>query len=68
MTAIDRAPLITSVANPAVKAAAKLVTRKGRRDQGRFLVEGPRAVTDGIDHIDELFITERSAREHEHLV
>lgn len=68
MTAIDRAPLITSVANPAVKAAAKLVTRKGRRDQGRFLVEGPRAVTDGMEYIEELFVTEPAAHEHEDLI
>lgn len=68
MTAIDRAPLITSVANPAVKAAAKLVTRKGRRDAGRFLVEGPRGIIDGLDYIDELFITEPAAHDHAELV
>ena len=68
MTAIDRAPLITSVANPAVKAAAKLVTRKGRRDLGRFLVEGPRAVNDGLEYIDELFVTEPAAHDYADLV
>lgn len=68
MSAIDRTPLITSVANPVVKAAAKLVTRKGRRDQGRFLVEGPRAVADGLAHLETLFVTEAGARDHDHLI
>ncbi|MGF1645443.1 MAG: TrmH family RNA methyltransferase [Kineosporiaceae bacterium] len=35
--------------SPAVRAAASLATRQGRRRYGRFLVEGPRAVHDLLE-------------------
>lgn len=61
---ISAAPIITSVANPAVKAAARLATRKGRRDDQAFLVEGPQAVEEGIAHLTEVFATPEALDEH----
>lgn len=58
------APLITSVANPSIKAAARLQARKGRRDDGLFLVEGPQAVSEGLHLLTEVYVTPQSAREH----
>jgi hypothetical protein len=49
--------VITSTGNPAVKAARKLA-RRPRRDQARaFLVEGPQAVREALDHLERLFVT-----------
>jgi RNA methyltransferase, TrmH family len=39
---------ITSRANPRVKAAATLHRRKGRRESGRHLVEGPNVVAEAL--------------------
>ena len=63
-----RAPLITSTANPAVKAARRLATRKGRRDEGAFLVEGPQAVAEGLAHLDDLYVAESAERLHADLL
>ena len=63
-----RSPLITSPANPTVKAATKLKARKGRRDAGEFLVEGPAAVSEGISWLTDLFATPDAATEHADLV
>ncbi len=40
---------ITSTANPRVKALARLKTRRGREDSGRFLIEGHRELTRAAD-------------------
>ncbi|HYP40600.1 MAG TPA: RNA methyltransferase [Chloroflexia bacterium] len=40
--------MIDSSTNPTVKAMRALATSKGRREQHRFLVEGVRAVEDGL--------------------
>src|SRR3954452_25161315 len=40
--------LITSVHNPAIVQIRSLHRRKGRKAQGAFLVEGPRAVTEAL--------------------
>lgn len=41
--------MITSLANPRVKAAARLRSRRQRRRQGRFLVEGRREIAAALD-------------------
>lgn len=50
---------ITSLANPRIKAAVKLRDRKGRVEQGRFLIDGTRelaiALAKGIA-LDEVFV------------
>lgn len=63
-----RTPLITSTANPAVKAARRLATRKGRRDTGAFLVEGPQAIAAGVGALTEVFATQEAAAEHAELL
>lgn len=51
-------PLITSSANPAVKAARKLGRRHGRARAGdMFLVEGPQAVREATPFLRRLFVT-----------
>lgn len=53
--------LITSLANPKVKAAVKLRDRKGRDEQGRIVIDGSREVDRAIDggvRIAELFVCE----------
>lgn len=64
MSTLTNAPTITSAANPSVKAAARLATRKGRRDAGAFLVEGPQAVSEGLGQITELFATPQAMDDH----
>lgn len=39
---------ITSTANPRVKQVVALHRRRGRREQGRYLVEGPHAVAEAL--------------------
>lgn len=68
IVALWRSPLITSPANPTVKAAAKLKARKGRRDAGSFMVEGPQAVREGLAWLTDLFVTPEAATEHGDLV
>ena len=41
--------MLTSLANPRVKAAARLRSRRQRQRQGRFLVEGRREITAALD-------------------
>ncbi|CAN5436091.1 RNA methyltransferase [soil metagenome] len=62
------APMITSAANPSVKAAAKLTARKGRRDEQAFLVEGPQAVSEGLEQLTEVFATPQATDDHAHLI
>ena len=49
-----------------VAAARKLLRRSGRRDLGLFLLEGPSAVSAGVDAglVRELFATEAAAERH----
>lgn len=64
--------LIESLANPIVKALRSLESPKGRRERGQFLVEGVRAVEEGLraDHWPEVCLynpdllahTERGAK------
>ncbi|MGI9018827.1 MAG: TrmH family RNA methyltransferase [Euzebya sp.] len=68
VSALAHDPMITSTANPSVKAAAKLAARKGRRDEGAFLVEGPQAVSEGLGQLRELFATPQGIEEHLGLV
>ena len=50
--------VVTSTANPAVKAARKLVRRAGRAKAGdAFLVEGPQAVREAGAFLQRLFVT-----------
>ncbi len=63
-SAVTTAPVITSTANPAVKSAAKLAARKGRRDEKAFLVEGPQAVSEGLDQLTEVFATPQALEDH----
>ena len=53
--------LITSLANPKVKAAVKLRDRHGRDEQGRIVIDGTREIGRAIDggvRIVELFVCE----------
>ena len=50
--------VITSAANPAVKAARKLLRRHGRSRAGdAFLVEGPQAVAEAEPFLQRLFVS-----------
>ena len=54
--------LITSLTNPRVKAAVKLRDRKGRDEQGRIVIDGPREIgraLDGSVRIVELFVCDQ---------
>lgn len=64
LAGLVNAPVITSAANPSIKAAAKLAARKGRRDEQLFLVEGPQAVSEGIGQLVEVFITPQVVHEY----
>jgi TrmH family RNA methyltransferase len=59
---------ITSTANPRVKQVLRLRDRKGREEQGRFLIDGARelgvAIRRGVS-IDELFICPEQIRDAE---
>jgi RNA methyltransferase, TrmH family len=59
---------ITSIANPRVKQALRLRDRKGRAEQGRFLIDGARELGVAVRHgvsIDELFICPEQIRDEE---
>ena len=61
--------VVTSTANPAVKAARKLARRAGRARAGEaFLVEGPQAVREAVPFLQRLFVTPAAAQEHADLV
>ena len=50
--------VVTSTANPAVKAARKLVRRHGRARAGdAFLVEGRQAVREAVPFLQQLFVS-----------
>lgn len=68
LAALVNAPVITSVANPSIKAATKLAARKGRRDAGQFLVEGPQAVEEGLGRLEEVYVTPQTVSEHADLL
>ena len=53
--------LITSLANPTIKAISALHTKKGREESGHFLVEGLQLVGFGVDagwHLETLLVKE----------
>lgn len=54
-----RDAVLTSTRNPRVRAAAALARRRTRVEQGRHLVEGPRAVAEALSagRVDEVFAT-----------
>lgn len=58
---------VTSVRNPAVKAARKLA-RRGSDEHGGFVVEGPHAVASATGRLERLFVTERARRDHAALI
>ena len=61
--------VVTSTANPAVKAARKLARRHGRARAGEaFLVEGPQAVREAGKFLQRLFATPQAAAEHADLI
>lgn len=61
--------MITSSANPAVKAARKLLRRHGRSRAGdAFLVEGPQAVTEAVPFLRQLFVTDEAVARHRELL
>ena len=61
--------VITSTANPAVKAARKLVRRHGRARAGdAFLVEGPQAVREAGSFLQQLFATAEATETHAELI
>lgn len=55
--------VVTSTANPRVKAARKLHRRAGRVVAGEFLVEGPRAVAEAVQSLTVLLVTEQAVSE-----
>jgi RNA methyltransferase, TrmH family len=61
--------LITSTANPRVKAAARLRDRRGRNDQGRIIIDGVReislALAAGVELV-ELFFFQELCQDAEH--
>jgi RNA methyltransferase, TrmH family len=61
-------PVVTSAANPAVKAARKLAARRGRARANAFLVEGPQAVGEAVDCLRQLFVTPHAAIRERRLV
>lgn len=60
--------LITSRANPAVKAARRLAAGPGRGPEHAFLVEGPSAIGEALDHLTRLLVTPRALAQHGRLV
>lgn len=42
---------ITSAANPHIKEVVKLHTAKGRKEAGRFIIEGKRALSTAVKHL-----------------
>lgn len=58
-------PLLTSRSSDRVVSVRRLHSRKGRRDAGLFLVEGPQAVREAVSTslVQEVFITEGLDRE-----
>ena len=53
--------MITSKSNATVVAAAKLKDKKGRREQGKFLIEGRKLIRDAAARgvtFDRIFVTE----------
>lgn len=59
---------ITSAANPAVRAARRLASGPRRTRESEFLVEGPQAVAEAMEHLTRLFVTSRAAAQHRGLV
>lgn len=64
---MDARQTVTSTSNPAVKAARKLA-RANRRAGDAFLVEGPQAVREGIEHLRQLFVTPVAAGRNADLI
>jgi RNA methyltransferase, TrmH family len=61
--------VITSPANPAVKAARKLARRHGRARAGdAFLVEGPQAIVEALPRLQRLFVTAETHARHAELI
>lgn len=54
MTAAEPARLT----HPSVRDARRLRRRRGRFETGRMLVEGPHAVTEALDHLINVFVTD----------
>ena len=61
--------VISSPANPAVKAARKLVRRHGRAHRAaEFLVEGPQAVSEAAQALGRVFVAESAEGSHRELL
>ena len=50
--------MLTSPRNPMIAAAARLKKRVFRDEDGRFLVEGAQSVSEGLDRLEVLFVTD----------
>lgn len=59
---------VTSVRNPAVKAARKLARSTRRSPSTGVLVEGPYAATEAVAYLERLFVTEAARQDHAGLV
>ncbi|MBA1393833.1 RNA methyltransferase, partial [Lactobacillus sp. XV13L] len=60
---------ITSVKNEKIKEIKKLATAKGRRQQGRYLIEGEHLVNEALQNqitIIELLVTENFTNHDQH--
>lgn len=64
--------MIDNPRSPRVRAVAKLFKRAGRRDSGRFVLEGPQSVSEALEYrpdlVVDLFATEAAADRHSDLV
>lgn len=68
---INARPSVLSDANARLAAARRLTSRKGRREAGRFLVEGAAAVREALargDVVVEVFATAQAIERHGDLV
>ena len=64
-------PTITSPNNPRVKLAVRLRTRRGRRQQDRIIIDGPREIRRALDsgvRIVEAFVFPGDVKPSEHAV
>src|SRR4051812_8744216 len=63
--------MIDNPRSPRVRGVAKLAKRNARSETGRFLLEGPQAVSEALQYrpelVEELFVTPTAAERHPEL-